>query len=139
MKAQPKSPVDDPLTEEIIGGLIEVHKFLGPGALESSYENCLVFELGLRGLEVQRQVHLPLRYKGFELDAGYRIDLIIEGTVIIEVKAVEILHPICTAQLLTYMKLSGIPVGLLCNFHVELMKDGIRRLELRDAASRRER
>lgn len=128
----------DPLTEDIIGGAIDVHKSLGPGALESSYESCLAFELGLRGLEVQRQVYLPLRYKGFELDAGYRIDLIVEGSVIVEVKAVEILHPICTAQLLTYMKLSGIPVGLLCNFHVELMKDGIRRLELRHGAVRSE-
>ncbi|NUO62622.1 MAG: GxxExxY protein [Gemmatimonadaceae bacterium] len=132
------SPVDDALTEEIIGGGIEVHKFLGPGALESSYENCLAFELGLRGLEVQRQVYLPLRYKGFDIDAGYRIDLIVEGQVIVEVKAVEHLHPICTAQLLTYMKLSGISVGLLCNCHVELMKDGIRRLELKDPVFRRE-
>lgn len=131
MDTQRVSPADDALTGEIIGGAIEVHRFIGCGALESSYESCLAFELGLRGLAVQQQVYLPLRYKGFELDAGYRIDLIVEGKVIIEVKAVEHMHPIFTAQLLTYMKLTTIPVGLLCNFHVELMKDGIRRLELR--------
>ena len=130
MEAERRSPSSDPLTREIIGGAIDVHRLLGCGLLESSYESCLAHELGLRGLAVRRQVILPLRYKEIDLDAGYRIDLVVNDSVIVEVKAVEHLHPIFSAQVLTYMKLSGMRVGLLFNFHVELMKDGIRRLQL---------
>lgn len=111
-----------------------MHRCLGPGLFESAYETCLAYELALRGLTVERQVLIPLCYKGVELDAGYRIDLIVNRAVIVEVKAAERLHPVVSAQVLTYMKLSGIPVGLICNFHVELLKDGIRRLWLRDAS-----
>jgi GxxExxY protein len=123
-------PAEDQLTREIIGAAIEVHRVLGIGLYESAYEACLVHELGLRGFDVRRQVEQPLTYKGADLKAGYRIDLIVNHEVIVEVKAVEHLHPICSAQILTYMRLSSIPVGLLCNFHVELMKDGIRRFVL---------
>ena len=124
------SPSDDPLTREIIGGGIEVHRVLGPGLLESSYELCLAHELGLRGLTVERQVAVPLYYKGIELEAGYRIDLLVDGKVIVEVKAVERLHPIVTAQVLTYMKLSNTSVGLILNFHSALLRDGVQRLVL---------
>jgi len=103
---------------------------MGPGLLESMYERCLTRELELRGLKVRRQVDLPLHYKGVDLNAGYRIDLIVNDAVIVEVKAVEQLHPVVAAQVLTCMKLSRMSVGLICNFHVELMKDGIRRLVL---------
>ena len=103
---------------------------MGPGLLESTYERCLARELELRGLKIRRQIGLPLHYKGIDLDVGYRIDMVVDDTVIIEVKAVEQLHPVVAAQVLTYMKLSRISVGLICNCHVELMKDGIRRLVL---------
>ena len=124
------SPSDDLLTREIIGGGIEVHKHLGPGLLESSYEQCLAHELTLRGLTVERQVAVPLWYKGIELEAAYRIDLLVNGAVIVEVKAVERLHPIVTAQVLTYMKLSNISIGLIFNFHSALLREGIQRLVL---------
>ena len=124
------SPADDALTHDVIGAAIEVHRWLGPGLLESSYEACLARELGLRGHTVERQVALPLHYKGVDLDAGYRIDLVVDRSVLLEIKAVEHLHPVISAQVLTYLKLSGLGTGLICNFHVELMKDGIRRLVL---------
>ena len=124
------SPVDDAFTHEIIAGAIDVHRCLGPGLFESAYETCLAYELALRGLTVERQVLVPLSYKGVQLDAAYRIDLIVNRATIIEVKATERLHPVVSAQVLTYMKRSGIPVGLICNFHVGLLKDGIRRLSL---------
>lgn len=123
-------PTADRLTHDIIGAGIEVHRLLGPGLLESTYERCLARELTLREHAVDRQVALPLHYKGVDIDEGYRIDLIVDRTVIVEVKAVESLHPVVSAQVLTYMKLTGLPRGLICNFHVPLFKDGIRRLVL---------
>jgi len=117
----------DPLTEQVIGAAIEVHRELGPGLLESAYEACLCHELASRGLRLQRQVALPVRYKGVHLDCGYRLDLVVEDRVVVEVKAVEALLPVMEAQLLTYLRLSGKRVGLLINFHARVLKDGIRR------------
>ncbi len=116
-----------PLTEKIIGAAMEVHRALGPGLLESAYEACLVYELTQRGLKVEQQKPMPLVYKSVRLDCGYRLDLLVENTIIIEIKAVEELHPIHGAQLISYLKLSGCRVGLLINFNVRLLKDGIRR------------
>ena len=130
MDSTPPLPIADALTRDIIGAGIEVHRLLGPGLLESTYESCLARELTLRGHAVDRQVVLPLHYKGVDIDPGYRIDLIVDRTVIVEVKAVESLHQVVSAQVLTYMKLAGLPTGLICNFHVHLFKDGIRRLVL---------
>ena len=113
------------LTEQIIGAAIEVHKQLGAGGLDSSYERCLCRDLELRGVPVECQVALPLEYKGITLDAGYRIDLIVAGEVIVEVKAIEKLLPIHEAQLLTYLRLSGKRIGLLINFNVPFLKEGI--------------
>ena len=115
------------LTEQIIGAAIEVHKPLGPGLLESVYEDCLCHELGLRGLRYRRQVTLPVVYKGVELQAGCRIDLLVEEKVVVELKAVEQLAPVHEAQLLTYLRLGGFKVGLLINFNVPVLKDGLRR------------
>jgi GxxExxY protein len=111
-----------------VDAMIEVHRELGPGLLETSYQHCLVFELGSRGLQVEVEVALPLHFKGVKLDAGYRIDIWIERKVIIEVKSVEALHPIHTAQVLTYLKLTNNRLGLLVNFNEKLVKQGIRRL-----------
>jgi GxxExxY protein len=113
------------ITEKIIGCAIEVHKNLGPGLLESAYEECLYYELNTLGLEVKRQLALPLVYKEVKLDAGYRIDLLIENKVIVEIKSVEALAEIHKAQLMTYMKLANIKIGLLINFNVSRLKDGI--------------
>ena len=116
------------LTEEIIGAAIEVHRTLGPGLLESAYETCLSFELAERGLDVERQKPTPVVYKGTRLDAGYRLDLLVEDQVIVEVKAIDQLAPVHQAQLLSYLKLSGCKVGLLINFNVQVLKNGIKRL-----------
>jgi GxxExxY protein len=116
------------LTEKIIGAAIEVHRHLGPGLLESAYETCLAYELEQLGLGVERQKALPLVYKEIRLDQGYRLDLLIEGKVIVEVKVVEQITPVHEAQVLSYLKLSGCRIGLLLNFNVKLLKDGIRRL-----------
>jgi GxxExxY protein len=113
------------ITEAIIGAAIEVHRVVGPGLLESAYEECLCHELSLRGIPFQRQVPLPVNYKGVRLDCGYRLDLVVAGQVIVELKAVEMLQPIHEAQLLTYLKLSRHKIGLLINFNVPLLKDGI--------------
>ncbi|MBK9291009.1 MAG: GxxExxY protein [Bacteroidetes bacterium] len=113
------------ITEKIIGCAIEVHRHLGPGLLESAYEECLFYELVNAGLEVKKQRALPLVYKDIRLDAGYRIDLLVENTVIIEIKSVDAFAEIHKAQLMTYMKLADIKVGLLLNFNVTRMKDGI--------------
>lgn len=113
------------LTQQIIGAAIEVHRALGPGLLESAYEACLCRELALRDITFERQVDLPVLYKGVLLDCGYRIDVVVEDAVILELKAVERLQPIHEAQLLTYMRLSGKEVGLLMNFHAVMMKSGI--------------
>jgi GxxExxY protein len=115
-------------TEEVIGALIEVHRTLGPGLLESTYEACLVHELTLRGLRCERQKPLAVRYKGLFVECGYRLDLLVEDRILIELKAVERLLPIHTAQVLTYLKLSEVRVGLLVNFNVRVLKDGLRRL-----------
>src|SRR5262245_36652049 len=120
----------DPLTQSIIGATIEVHRVLGPGLLESVYERCLSHELEMRGVENQRQVPLPVVYKGIHLEEGYRIDILVARRVIIEIKAVDSLAPVHEAQLLTYLRLSGLHVGLLLNFHVAFMKDGIKRMVL---------
>jgi len=116
------------ITESIIGAAIEVHRALGPGLLESAYEACLAFELVERGLKVEQQKPLPVVYREVRLDCGYRLDLFVEQAVIVEVKAVNRLAPIHQAQLLSYLKLSGCKVGLLINFNVKILKDGIRRV-----------
>ena len=115
------------LTDKIIGAAIEVHKILGPGLLESAYQVCMEHESGLRNVPVERLVDLPLNYKGIKLDAGYVIDLIYDQRVIVELKAVERVIPVHEAQLLTYMRLTGIRVGLLINFNVPVLKDGLYR------------
>ncbi|NWG39479.1 MAG: GxxExxY protein [Hydrogenophilaceae bacterium] len=120
----------DGLTESIIGAAIEVHRALGPGLLESAYEQCLSHELDLRGISFKRQVNLPLEYKGLALDCGYRKDLLVEDSVILELKAVESLLPIDEAQLLTYLKLTGRTTGLLINFNVPTLVKGVKRLKL---------
>ena len=116
------------LTSEVIGAAIEVHKILGPGLLESTYEECLCRELGLRKISFERQKELPIEYKGIKLDCGYRLDIIVEGRLILEIKACEGLLPIHQAQLLTYLKLTGMKVGLLINFNVRILKEGIKRI-----------
>lgn len=118
------------ITQAIISAAIEVHRALGPGLLESVYEECLCRELTLRGIPFERQRQLPIEYKGLHLDSAYRLDLLVAGAVVVEVKAVEALLPIHDAQLLTYMRLGGWKVGLLINFNVRLLKQGIRRLVL---------
>jgi len=114
-----------PRTSPILGAALEVHRYLGPGLLESAYEECLCHELRLRGLSFQRQVDLPVEYKGLKLDCGYKIDLLVQDEVILELKAVEKLLPIHQAQLLTYLKLAHKTVGLLINFNVPLLTQGI--------------
>ena len=116
------------LTGEVIGAAIEVHKTLGPGLLESTYEECLCHELLLRKLPFNRQVALPIKYKEVDLDCGYRLDVVVAKELIIELKACEDFLPIHEAQLLTYLKLTGIKYGLLINFNVPMLKDGIKRL-----------
>ncbi|MGB9889999.1 MAG: GxxExxY protein [Anaerolineae bacterium] len=118
----------DRITEAIIGAAIEVHRALGPGLLESAYEACLAFELAQQGLKVEQQKPLPVIYKEVRLDCGYRLDLLVEGAVIVEIKAVDHLAPIHQAQLLSYLKLSGCKVGLLINFNVQVLKEGIKRV-----------
>ena len=116
------------LTGEVIGAAIEVHKALGPGLLESTYEECLCIELGLRNIPCARQKELPIEYKGVNLDYAYRLDIVVPNKLIVELKACESLEPIHDAQLLTYLKLSGIKIGLLINFNVPVLKEGIKRL-----------
>lgn len=115
------------LTGQIIGAAIEVHRCLGPGLLESAYEACLAFELEALGLAVERQKALPLVYKGLHLDHGYRLDLLVEQQVIVELKVVDQIAPVHEAQVLSYLRFSGCKVGLLLNFNVKLLRDGIRR------------
>ena len=116
------------LTEKIIGAAIEVHKVLGPGLLESAYEGCLAHEFSLANISFERQVPLPLSYKSLPVDCGYRLDFLVEKTVVLELKAVDVLQPIHQAQVLTYLKLGGWPIGLLINFNVSVLKKGIKRL-----------
>lgn len=119
---------NDTLTELIIGAAIQVHRELGPGLLESAYETCLCHELSLLNLKVEKQKVIPIRYKGILLDAGYRLDLVVEGQVIVEIKAVSELLPVHEAQLLSYLKQVGGGRGLLINFNTRLLKHGLRRL-----------
>jgi GxxExxY protein len=117
------------LTEQIISAAIQVHREIGPGTLESTCEACLTFELLHRGVAVERQKPLPIVYRQRKLDCGYRIDLLVEQQVIVEVKSIERFEPVHTAQLISYLRLSGCKVGLLINFNVKwLIKDGIRRV-----------
>lgn len=116
---------DANVTDQIIGAAIEVHRALGPGLLESAYQACMGFELNARGVSVRREVELPVVFRGHRLDCGYRLDLVVQEKVIVEIKCVEKLSPIHDAQLLTYLRLSGLRVGLLINFNVPLLKDGI--------------
>ena len=116
------------LTSQIIAASIEVHKRLGPGLLESGYEACLVYELHKRGLKAIRQVEMPIIYDEVKIDVGYRIDIMVEDTVVLELKSVEKIIPLHEAQLLSYLKLSGKKVGLLINFNVTRLKDGITRM-----------
>lgn len=113
------------ITEKVLGAAIEVHKHLGPGLLESTYEACLCHELEIRGLSFQRQLQLPLDYKGLRVDAAFRLDLVVEGKIIVELKSQDGVLPVHETQLMTYLKLAGIRVGLLLNFNVAAMKDGI--------------
>jgi GxxExxY protein len=115
----------DPRTGAIIAAAIEVHRALGPGLLESVYEECLCRELELRGMQFVRQLAIPVEYKGVRSECGYRIDILVQDEVVVEIKAVEAIHPVHEAQLLTYMKLSGKRVGLLINLCVPVLKDGI--------------
>jgi GxxExxY protein len=127
-----KSPIAeedaDPLTGNIIGAAIEVHRFLGPGLLESAYQTCLLYELRLRRLKVECQKPLPVFYKDVMLDCGYRLDLVVENQVVIEIKSVNAIAGVHEAQLLSYLKLGEYRVGLLINFNVKILKDGIRRM-----------
>ena len=115
------------VTGAIIGAAIEVHRSLGPGLLESAYEECLCEELKLRGIPFDRQRPLPVNYKGRQLDCGYRLDLLVDNAVVVELKAIEALAPIHDAQMLTYLRLGGWKVGLLINFNVPVLREGIRR------------
>jgi GxxExxY protein len=116
------------ITEEIIGAAISVHRVLGPRLLESAYEECLCSELSQAGPAFERQVALPVQYKKVILDFGYRVDVFVENTVIVEIRAVERLHPVHEAQLLSHLKLTGVGVGLLMNFHVPVLKTGLKRI-----------
>jgi GxxExxY protein len=118
----------DALTERVIGAAIEVHRELGPGLLESVYGRCLCHELGLCGMKYERQVALPVSYKGVALDCDLRLDVVVDGRLVLELKSVEKLLAIHEAQLLTYLKLSGIHTGLLINFNVALLRDGLKRM-----------
>ncbi|WP_282069317.1 GxxExxY protein [Olleya namhaensis] len=119
--------VYDKITENIIGAAIEVHRTLGPGLLESAYQDCLLYELKAMGYSVKKEVAQPITYKDIKLDHGYRIDLLVENTVVVELKTVERFTDVHTAQILTYMKLGEFPIGLLLNFHTKLLKNGIKR------------
>jgi GxxExxY protein len=116
------------LSEQIIGAAIEVHREIGPGVLEHSYEASLQHELALRGISSVRQLLLPLVYKGLIIPDSYRIDLLVEDRIVVEIKTVEALKPVHSAQVLTYLRMSGKPLGLLINFHVPLLRDGLKRL-----------
>jgi len=118
------------ITEKIIGAAIEVHRTIGPGLLESAYEECLAHEMRLGKLNFERQVPLPVTYKGVTLDCGYRLDFLVEKAVVLELKAVDAIQPIHEAQLLTYLRLGGWTVGLLINFNVPVLKNGIKRIVL---------
>ncbi|QFZ53513.1 GxxExxY protein [Oceanihabitans sp. IOP_32] len=119
--------MDNNLTKTIIGAAINVHRALGPGLLESAYQECLLFELKSIGLNVKKEIELPIVYKDIKLDHGYRIDLLVENKIVLELKTVESFTDVHSAQILTYMKLGNYPLGLLINFHTKLLKNGIKR------------
>jgi GxxExxY protein len=127
MRPRPRQVGINKITEEVIGAAIAVHRALGPGLLESAYQECLCQELALGGIPFERQVPLPLEYRGIRLECGYRLDILVSGAVVVEVKSIEAIAPIHEAQLLTYLRLGGWSVGLLMNFNVVVLKDGIRR------------
>jgi GxxExxY protein len=116
------------ITDGIIGASIEVHRALGPGSLESAYEECLCYELAIRGMTIQQQVPLPVEYKGIKLDCGYRMDVVVDDLVVLELKAVDRLLPVHEAQLLTYLRLRQCPAGLLINFNVPVLRQGLKRI-----------
>jgi GxxExxY protein len=118
------------ITKEIIAAAMEVHSVLGPGMLESAYEECLMFELQLRGLKAERQVPIPIVYKEVKLDCGYRLDILVNKSIVVELKVVDAINEVHEAQILTYLKFSGCKVGLLINFNVKFLKNGIRRFIL---------
>jgi GxxExxY protein len=118
------------ITGKVIQCAIEVHRILGPGLLESVYEKCLAYELAKTGMTIETQKELPMLYKDVQIDCGFRLDIVVEKTVILEIKAVEKMLPIHEAQILTYMKLTGIKTGLLINFNVRLLKEGLKRFVL---------
>lgn len=120
----------DPLSDRVIGLAIEVHRQLGPGLLESVYEECLCYELQAHAIPHQRQAPIPVQYKGVRLDCGYRMDIVVDGALVVEIKSVEKPLPLHEAQLLTYLKLSGTRTGLLLNFNAVLLKHGIKRMVL---------
>jgi GxxExxY protein len=120
--------VENAVTDKVIAAAIEVHRHLGPGLLESTYEECLCCELSLRGMEFQRQVHLPVSYKGVKLECGYEMDLLVADSVVIELKTVDDLAPVHHSQLLTYLKLANKRVGLLINFNVPVLRNGLKRI-----------
>ena len=121
---------DNDLTHDIIGAAIEVHKLLGPGLLESAYEECLAREFVLRGITFERQKAAPVVYKDVKLECGYRMDFLVEGRIVVELKAVEALAPVHEAIVLTYLRISGCKLGLLINFNVPVLKEGVRRFIL---------
>ena len=121
-------PRENDLTDKIIGAAIEVHRRLGPGLLEAVYEECLCYELSQAGLKFQRQMHLPITYKGIKFESAYKMDLVVEDAIVIEIKAIEEMLPIHSAQLLTYLKSSNKRVGLLINFNVPILKTGLKRI-----------
>ncbi|HEY8747938.1 MAG TPA: GxxExxY protein [Tepidisphaeraceae bacterium] len=127
------------LSEQVIGAAIEVHKVLGPGLLESAYKLCMMHELSLRGIQFEAEVALPVIYKGIQLDCGYRIDILVEDKIVLELKSVETVTSVHEAQLLTYMKLSGMRVGLLINFNSAVIRNSITRRVLYNCAHRRAR
>jgi GxxExxY protein len=135
MTFNPDAPITK-ITEVVIGAAIEVHRELGPGLLESAYQACLAYELGQRNVKFARQVPLPVTYRNVSLECGYRLDFVVEGSVVVEIKSVDRLAPIHSAQLITYLKLTGCPVGLLLNFNVTALRRGIRRLENRHVTHR---
>jgi GxxExxY protein len=130
MQFEPISERADAVARQIVDSALAVHKELGPGLIEPVYERCLCYELGERGLQFRSQLALPIVYRGIQLDAALRIDLLVEDLVVVELKAVETLIPLCEAQLLTYLKLTKKRLGLLINFNVPRIKDGIKRMAL---------
>ncbi len=126
--AEIRGVIENVLTDQIIGCAIEVHRNLGPGLLESVYEECLCYELSQIGLGFERQVHLPLTYKGIKLECGHKLDLVVEDSIVVELKSIEDLAPVHHAQLLTYLKSSNRRVGLLINFNVPILKNGLKRI-----------